>query len=780
MCGKLFPADLPALEWVQFRADGFSKPVSGVIHRRGCSATCGMPLGGIDTGCLDLEDNGTFGYSSIFNSHCPRRGPMNTPFLGISIGYQTWLMSTLPLKGRRNKAIKGILPADDIHYWGHYPIADLQFDTTAPIEVSLRAWSPFIPGDIENSCIPGAVFEVRLRNVDNDRKNGTLAFSFPGPSEVEAGSLPLRRRLVESEGLKGIEVSGDKAGYVLGVLEEANVNFGGDLCVDGLSWVMMGTPEYRPSKEDNEAGGAWALQNRTYLPYAEGSPGASATVDFDLEPGAESTVRFILTWHSPEWRAGGTPDGGGNRFQHMYDAIHPNALESAQLLAREHESLLLRILAWQEVIYGEETLPVWLRDSLVNILHLITEDGMWAQAKPPIPDWCRPEDGLFGMNEDPHSCPQIECIPCSFMGNFPLIYFFPELALSTLRGYKGYQDEEGGIPWIFGGTTCGGQAVDMASPTRGYQVVLNGPCYIDMVDRYWMVTGDDDFLREFYPSVKKNTLFNVGLNRGPDGIISMPDRRVSVTLPKETEWFEACDWAGMVTHVGGVHIASLRMVERMAERVGDHEFAEQCRRWIDQGSESLENKLWNGDYYINYLDPEADKRSDLIMANQLDGEWMTFMHDLPRVFRAERFTTALETIGRTCVAAAEHGMVNFTDPRGIPTSDGEGRPGWSYNPYEFFTPGILMLGMVHMYAGQRELGLELCYRAWENQLKAGQTWDQANIMRGDTGEVTYGNDYYQNMQIWTLPSALQGKGLAASCLPGGLVDRVLQAGIRQE
>ena len=51
---KLFPTDLPELKWVEFSAEGFSKPVSGVIHRVAQPAVCGMPLGGIDTGCLDL------------------------------------------------------------------------------------------------------------------------------------------------------------------------------------------------------------------------------------------------------------------------------------------------------------------------------------------------------------------------------------------------------------------------------------------------------------------------------------------------------------------------------------------------------------------------------------------------------------------------------------------------------------------------------------------------------------------------------------------------------
>jgi len=38
-----------------------------------------------------------------------------------------------------------------------------------------------------------------------------------------------------------------------------------------------------------------------------------------------------------------------------------------------------------------------------------------------------------------------------------------------------------------------------------------------------------------------------------------------------------------------------------------------------------------------------------------------------------------------------------------------------------------------------------------------------NIMRGDvdTGERTYGNDYYQDMMLWSLPAALERKDFGA-------------------
>ena len=50
-------------------------------------------------------------------------------------------------------------------------------------------------------------------------------------------------------------------------------------------------------------------------------------------------------------------------------------------------------------------------------------------------------------------------------------------------------------------------------------------------------------------------------------------------------------------------------------------------------------------------------------------------------------------------------------------------------------------------------------------------------MRGgaDTGERAYRNDYYQDMMLWSLPAALEGKDFGAPIQLGGLVDRMLRA-----
>ncbi len=559
----------------------------------------------------------------------------------------------------------------------------------------------------------------------------------------------------------GVEVAAPLASYALGAVGEPNARLGGELGLSAAAWNRIAQR----------------------LPDADAShTGASVAVDFELLPQQSRIVRFVLAWHAATWNAGGYNWAGAlHQFTHMYTRHYTSARQAAEMLAGNHATLLERVLAWQSEIYGDTSVPVWLRESLVNVLHLITETGMWAQAKPPLPDWVEPRDGLFGMNECPRGCPQIECIPCSFYGNQPLVYFFPHLALSTLRGYRSYQSPDGAPPWIFGGTTCRTPPIDFASPARGYQYASNGISLATMIDRYRLCYGEEqpEFVQEFYPALRQAAIWTVGLRKSSgysigDRVISMPraeDTDENVKPP--TEWFEAPEpgWLGMTAHIGGLHLAQLRITERMARLAGDEAFARQCAEWIDAGARSMNEKLWTGSYYRNYLEPESKRRSDLIFGYQLDGEWVTDHHGLPSALPDDRVKTVLDTIRNGNVAVTRYGAVNYVTPDGQPASVG------GYGPYSYFPPEALMLAMTYMYHDQQEFGLELARRVWHNIVcMQGYTWDMPNIVRGDvdTGERTFGNDYYQDMMLWSLPAAIMGKDFSAPAKPGGLVDRVIR------
>ena len=55
---RLFPTDVPADTWASFAAHGFSEPVDGVVYRTEAPPCCGVPLGGVGTGCIDLDARG--------------------------------------------------------------------------------------------------------------------------------------------------------------------------------------------------------------------------------------------------------------------------------------------------------------------------------------------------------------------------------------------------------------------------------------------------------------------------------------------------------------------------------------------------------------------------------------------------------------------------------------------------------------------------------------------------------------------------------------------------
>ncbi len=805
--GTLFPLDLPLRKPVQFAAEGFRQAACGVIYRQTEPPRGGMTLGGIDTGFLTVEPDGTFGSCTLFNSLCPMRAPLDLPFLGMSLKErdEVWLLGSprSAFGGYVWLPIRHIQTPPVIHYWGHYPVADLEFSMPdSPVSAGLRAWSPFFPGDSAASNTPGAVFELHLRNLSASPQEGRLAFMFPGPTQAEAQIAPhsprerrtkphvqtiaiaptptrVLRQQVRGE-FSGLVVTSEavkEIGYAIGVVGDAEVQVGGGLTPGSLAG-NPDAPEGAVAEGPDTRGRIWSQIGSALPEPKEHNFSGSVSVAFALEPGEQKIVRLVLAWFAPMWIG-----EGPHTFTHMYATRFQSALDVAQFLSRNHESLLRRVLAWQEVIFAEQNLPIWLREALVNILYLFPVNSLWAQGRPPVGPWCDPKDGLFGMLDGIVEVPAVEPMPDTFYANAPIVYFFPDLALSTMRGYKNYQFTNGAAPWVFGGVVGGAKGgfestsgVEMASPSPGYQTATTGPCYVDMVDRYWQRTGDDAVMKEFYSSVKRNTILTMSLRHG-DGdanVISVPDDDLDPfrEAPQPgilLDMFEWTEWFGMTPHVGGMHLANLRMLERMAQKAGDQAFAQQCRDWFTQGSRALESQLWAGNYYLAYYEPKKGRKSDDVFGYQLDGEWMARYHGLPGVFRPERAKATLETISRTCVRLTPYGATNFARP------DGTLARGVGYGPNTFFVPELYMLAMTYMYAGQRELGLELARRCAQALIDSGSEWNQPNMLRGDNGLEIFGSHYDQNMMLWALPAAAEGKDISAFCAPGGLVDRIIRA-----
>lgn len=248
MSPKLFSTDTPHLQWCQFNAEGFSSAVSGVVFRAGeCSG--GMPLGGIGTGCLDLNTSGQLGLCSIFNSFVPPRD-LNSTLLWLELDGRKFRLSTeAEAEGTSEKR------CEQIHYWGHYPISDLEYELDVPVSAGLRAWAPFLPGDVESSNTPAIFFDVSVRNLSSQKKSGALVCTFPGPNESEARQC-FSEQVSQAKQFRGVCMNWESGSYALAVLDSA------------LAKCYTSTADRQ----------------------------AQVKVDFELAPGEEQRINLVLVW----------------------------------------------------------------------------------------------------------------------------------------------------------------------------------------------------------------------------------------------------------------------------------------------------------------------------------------------------------------------------------------------------------------------------------------------------------------------------------------------------
>ena len=54
----LFDTSLPERTWTTLSVAGFNAPIPGALFRASNKPCCGVPLGGIGTGCVDIDAAG--------------------------------------------------------------------------------------------------------------------------------------------------------------------------------------------------------------------------------------------------------------------------------------------------------------------------------------------------------------------------------------------------------------------------------------------------------------------------------------------------------------------------------------------------------------------------------------------------------------------------------------------------------------------------------------------------------------------------------------------------
>lgn len=271
-----------------------------------------FPLGGIGTGCIGLAGDGRLVDWEIFNR--PAKGSTNgfTHFAIRSIQNDHITAAILggdvlkdfhgqysktnftgyghgPFDGR----LYGLPHFSEVAFTGEFPMASVLFrDKAFPAEVNLLAFNPFIPNDAQNSSLPGAFFEIEVKNTTQQELKYQVAFSVSNPYECS------RNVSGESDGIHRITMFNHAAAV-------EDIGYGDLTVATDCETVYAQSNWYRGSWPDDSVVTYWNAFSSDLVIKEQNydTPGkkdtCTLTAEIDVAPGDCKKVRFLLTWNVP-------------------------------------------------------------------------------------------------------------------------------------------------------------------------------------------------------------------------------------------------------------------------------------------------------------------------------------------------------------------------------------------------------------------------------------------------------------------------------------------------
>ncbi|HUZ47213.1 MAG TPA: GH116 family glycosyl hydrolase [Terriglobia bacterium] len=487
-------------------------------------------------------------------------------------------------------------------------------------------------------------------------------------------------------------------------------------------------------------------------------------LETSVPAGKTQRLRFAVGWHSPYWH-----DSGGELRVNRYSQRFESAEAAADFGLRRHDVLLRRVLAWQGEIY-RSSLPDWLKDALVQGLYSHAKNSVWI-ARTRDDDWWG-EDGWFTHSESHTGCPIVETMVCRMHGHFPLLFFYPELEATTLNAFRHFQISDGEIPFCFGMPTS------MRDPRHHCQHPLNSGQYAQMVYRLYLRTGDREQLAHYYESAKRAIRYLYLLDNDHCGLVHDQPHVLPGGAWPANQFYDCWPWHGVSSYVAGTWLGTLAAGKLLAGVMGDHEFVAECTERLRKAQDAFNQRLWTGSYYRLWNDVKTGKQNDVLLSNQLMGEWCAKVAGLEGVLPQERVRSALGEISRLNLKATSYGLINGVTPDGKPY-DTKVHPEGDFG-LNIFVGENLCAAMTFLYEGQRDTGLEIARRLYEAMaVKARSPWNQRCLLNGQTGLPLWGDDYYSNLAMWVVPMALAGQSVA-EFTSSGLAKKMIDAASREK
>jgi uncharacterized protein (DUF608 family) len=451
-------------------------------------------------------------------------------------------------------------------------------DDAIPITARITGWSPFVPGDGDNSSLPVAALEYQITNSSAAPIDAVFSFS-------AKNFLPL----VEKDSRS---IRGTAGGFVLtsaGNAEEAwkEASFSASVsdpeALVNLAWFRGGWWDpITIAWKDVTEGNAHA---RPAITQGDPSPGATIFVPMHLNAGASRTIAVRLAWYSPNTKIrrgtdpgapppvpGAAPTGPTHKpwYAGRFDSI--DAVTT--YWGAQYADLRAKSDAFATCLY-DSTLPKEVTEAVAANLTILKSPTVLRQVDGKLWAW----EGCF----DDHGC----CSgTCTHVWNYAqaIPHLFPALE-------RTFRETEFGPSQDARGHQAFRTALPIREQVHDFHAASDGQLGgIMKVHRDWRISGDTAWLRTMWPHVRASMEYGISTWD--------PEHRGWVEEPHHNTYdIEFWGPDGMIT---SFYLGALTAAVAMGRAVGADTTL--YASLIAAGTRRTESELYDGEYFIQKVE----------------------------------------------------------------------------------------------------------------------------------------------------------------------------------
>jgi len=541
-----------------------------------------FPIGGMGAGMICLEGTGAISHVSLRNQPDIFKEPCS--FAAISIKgadygakvlegpVPAWKVFGSPGTGNGASGSSYGLPRfENAKFIARFPFGTVVLaDEDIPLDIKITGWSPFIPGEADNSSLPVGSIEYHFKNNTNTKIEAVFSYNTKNFMAI---------------GREGNTIKSTKNGFILWQdgSEENPHNTGGfaafldddntvvDHCWFKGGWWDAVTLTWKNIKE------SILLDN----PPVEGPcPGASLFLPITLKSGEEKIVRLMFAWYVPKTnlRTGQDLETGTacscEKYHSPWYASHfKNINEVAYYWRLKYQELYEKTKLFSDAFY-DTSLPDEVVEAVAANLTILKSPTVQRQTDGRL--WC-----WEGCSDSRGCCAG----SCTHVWNYAqaIPHLFPDLE-RTLRETEFFvsQDERGH------------QVFRTGFPIRPVQHTFHAASDgqlggIMKVYREWRISGDDDWLKKMWPKVKQSLAYciNTWDPRGR-GVLEEPHHNT----------YDIEYW-GPDGHCSSFYLGALTAAIKMGDALKDD--ATQYRDLLTKGIQFFETELYDGEYFYQKI-----------------------------------------------------------------------------------------------------------------------------------------------------------------------------------